>query len=36
MDAQCMIHAANQVTHTVFGYGKNELRGRNVNILIPP
>jgi PAS domain S-box-containing protein len=36
MDAQCMIQAANQVAHNVFGYGKNELRGRNINILIPP
>jgi hypothetical protein len=36
MDARCIIQAANQVAHSVFGYGKNELRGRNINILIPP
>ncbi|GFH16183.1 hypothetical protein HaLaN_12557, partial [Haematococcus lacustris] len=26
MDAQCIIQAANQVAHTMFGYAKNELR----------
>ncbi|KAJ9517438.1 hypothetical protein QJQ45_016806, partial [Haematococcus lacustris] len=36
MDAQCIVQAANQVAHTMFGYAKNELRGRNVNLIIPP
>ncbi|GFH20156.1 PAS domain-containing protein, partial [Haematococcus lacustris] len=26
MDAQCIVQAANQVAHTMFGYAKNELR----------
>lgn len=36
MDAHCIIQMANKATHTMFGYKKTELRGKNVNILIPP
>lgn len=36
MNAQCMVQAANQMAHVLFGYGKNELRGRNINAIVPP
>ena len=36
MNAHCIIQIANKGTYDLFGYGKrNELRGKNVNVLIP-
>mmetsp|Transcript_29309 Transcript_29309/g.64857 ORF Transcript_29309/g.64857 Transcript_29309/m.64857 type:complete len:2212 (+) Transcript_29309:218-6853(+) len=35
MNAHCIVTVANQAAHEMFGYSKNELRGKNVKLLIP-
>lgn len=35
VNAQCEIQMTNHSAHEVLGYGKNEMVGRNINIIIP-
>lgn len=36
INAQGIVQMTNQAVHDIFGFGKTEMRGKNVSMLMPP